>query len=474
MDEKQHMKQHIIPHSDMRFPFPLKRLDKNGQVFFYKNDVYRGIYPHCAEFIQTALHSPIVQQLMQDQKLVKTTICSKQFEGFPVTLQHERMPLASKPKAWSILTYLTAARTYLDIYQKLYNNGFALMDGHPLNFSLADKGYVIWHDFSSIVPRNDIHLNGLHGYLNHFYHPLMIYKYLGDFDFIRSINFQCAKHNYYLIRRPMFLPNIVKIQQLNKKRERKISYKLYNYATNSYFIKASIKEKLRHIYAKTRGRQKVFNDVNRYIDRLRKDISDIHLHQCTRHIHNENNQFDAQTINQKTINKVVECINRLSPKSILDLGGHLSHNLGVKHLKANKIIAILHNEKSASQCTQKLMASNNKIQIFPLLIKKQHIVEGDILEYKTDIAISLYLADYMRIFYLNTFEHIIYFFQQITNKYFIARFNDNYTTLFKQHYDDSNGLTLRRFIDYLEKYFTNVQVLDNNSTDKEVIFLCEK
>jgi len=468
------MAEHIIPSGEVRFPFPLKRLDKTGQVFFYNDCVYRGIYPHCTEYIKCALYLPTVQLLMQEQKLVKTTISDKQLEGFSLILQHEHMPIESKPIEWSILTYLTAAKTYLDIYRKLYNNGFVFSDGHSSNFSLMDKGHVIWHDFGSIIPRDDFHLNGLDAYLEHFYYPLMLYKYTRDFSFIRMINFRCSKDNYYLIRRPKFFPSIIKIQQLNNKLKGNIVYNSYKYTTNKYFNTISMKEKLRLAYTETKGKKKTFNEVNKYIDRLQKDISDINIYHNSHHIANQKEKFDIQIICQQTINRVIDCINSFCPKSIIDLGGHLSYSLGTKDVIANKLIAILHDEMTSSQCTQKLMGSDHNVQTFPILIQRKPLLKGEILKYQSDVAVSLHPHDYIRIFYLNKFELVMYFFQQMTKKYFITCFDEDYSTLFRQHYSKENNLSLANFIEYLEKYFKNVRVLNDYNTEDNVILLCEK
>lgn len=70
--------------SEVQFSPTIRLFDPNGRVFFWKNSVYRGIYPHRVEFIRKLFDNSMIKKLMDQGLIVGTYQTNNQLEGFGI------------------------------------------------------------------------------------------------------------------------------------------------------------------------------------------------------------------------------------------------------------------------------------------------------------------------------------------------------------------------------------------------------
>jgi hypothetical protein len=99
-----------------------------------------GIYPHRAEFIKSLFDDHIVQEMMEKELLIGTCLTEKKLDGFGLVLKHDPAQVFARPKEWSVITYLEAAKSYLILFHELQRRGLTLVDGHWSNFPWLQGG----------------------------------------------------------------------------------------------------------------------------------------------------------------------------------------------------------------------------------------------------------------------------------------------------------------------------------------------
>jgi hypothetical protein len=140
-----------IPKSECEF---VASVDLVGRVFRFEGRVLRGIYPQYVEHIQHIL-SMAEEHRWFEHGLIPTWKTGYQVEGFPLVLEHRRIPFVTYRAEWPGETLRHAALTYLGLCEALSEVGFCLTDSHPWNVLIeSTTPHVV--DWGSIRPANEL------------------------------------------------------------------------------------------------------------------------------------------------------------------------------------------------------------------------------------------------------------------------------------------------------------------------------
>ena len=87
--------------SSKEFTFhPLSMVDRNGRLFWFKGELYRGISSDNALFYRNLFERGIVQELIKDNLLVETEITDLHSDEWVLILKHKIIPFVTYPHEW--------------------------------------------------------------------------------------------------------------------------------------------------------------------------------------------------------------------------------------------------------------------------------------------------------------------------------------------------------------------------------------
>lgn len=129
-------------------------VDLVGRVFYFDGRVLRGIYPEYVEDVLRIL-SLAEERRWFDHGLIPTWKTTFRVEGFPLVLEHRRVPFVTYRAEWPGEALRHAALCYLGLCEALSEAGFCLKDAHPWNVLIeSTTPYVV--DWGSIRPANEL------------------------------------------------------------------------------------------------------------------------------------------------------------------------------------------------------------------------------------------------------------------------------------------------------------------------------
>ena len=76
--------------------------DSGGRVFWWKNELYRGIKEPHLPFCKKLFEEGIVQRLIEKEFLVQTELTNLTLNGYPLVLKHRRVPFVSYANEWLV------------------------------------------------------------------------------------------------------------------------------------------------------------------------------------------------------------------------------------------------------------------------------------------------------------------------------------------------------------------------------------
>ncbi len=72
---------------------PTSFCDGNGRVFWWNGELYRGIPEKCVEFTRGIFADGTVAELIAQEFIPRTELTDLTLPGFPLVVQHERVPV---------------------------------------------------------------------------------------------------------------------------------------------------------------------------------------------------------------------------------------------------------------------------------------------------------------------------------------------------------------------------------------------
>jgi hypothetical protein len=137
-----------IPVTEIAFN---QTIDPNGKLFWWHGEPFRAVRRHHAAFTNALFARGHVSRWVADGWLVPTRATDWVLPGFPLVLQHTKIPFSARAEEWSAPMFRDAALALLDLEQVLEADGLMLQDGHTGNL-LFDGARPVFVDFCSIIP----------------------------------------------------------------------------------------------------------------------------------------------------------------------------------------------------------------------------------------------------------------------------------------------------------------------------------
>jgi hypothetical protein len=130
----------------------LSSSDEIGSVFTHGDRVFRAISPGHAQPVRELLGCGLIQELTRRGLFPETEVANVTLEGYPLLLEHRRLPVTSYPYEWSLAMLRDAGRAVLEVNRLAAEFGYQLKDCHAYNV-LFDGLQPVFVDFGSFVRR---------------------------------------------------------------------------------------------------------------------------------------------------------------------------------------------------------------------------------------------------------------------------------------------------------------------------------
>ncbi|MBN1866967.1 methyltransferase domain-containing protein [Candidatus Sumerlaeota bacterium] len=185
-----------IPQEEIQ-PVASSLVDPAGQLFAWGSGLYRAIRPSHRAFYRDLFETKRIETLF-DRGLVRTRITDYCLEGFPLVLEHDRIPTVSYACEWGSEMLKDAALAYCDLAIELRRRGLGLKDAHPWNM-LFDLGRPVFVDWGSLCPAEHEPVWLYAEFRRWFLYPLLLMAF-GKSDFGRMV----LREHYSLDRTDVF------------------------------------------------------------------------------------------------------------------------------------------------------------------------------------------------------------------------------------------------------------------------------
>lgn len=138
----------LIPEAEIEF-HPTSYADSNGQLFYWKGKLFRGIGAERSDWFKELFERGIIAEL-QDQKLLSSArLTDYSTEQFSLVIEHDLLPFVSYSYEWTVPMLRDAALCVLKLEAALRRKGLALQDAHSGNV-LFHHAQPLWVDLGSI------------------------------------------------------------------------------------------------------------------------------------------------------------------------------------------------------------------------------------------------------------------------------------------------------------------------------------
>ena len=145
------MKKIII---DEVFFEPCSVVDQVGKVFYMDDKIFRAITPPYADFVERTIEHASKADWF-DIGLIPTWRTNYSLPGYPLVIEHKKIPFVTLRGEWSGEGLRNAALCILNINAKLLRSNLCLKDAHPWNV-LFDGTRPFFIDWGSISPLNEL------------------------------------------------------------------------------------------------------------------------------------------------------------------------------------------------------------------------------------------------------------------------------------------------------------------------------
>jgi len=345
--------------------------DTEGEVFVFKDEVFRGIYKDKGAYWRKILKICKKNNLFNDS-LVKTKLASKSLFpnlSYDLVLEHEKVPFISYPHEWTAGMLKDAALLHIDLLLTLNKFDLTLKDFHPFNI-LFDNSKPIFVDFTSII----------------FADELINENYLAPGKCNFPFNFLWNTHSkyFYEMYKAMFAPYLLFPLYLMKKGQfKKTRLKMLQSTLNAstapvfrakdIYPKLTIKEKTVYKFIqllKWLSLTEPGNTKKLFLKILKKETEAIKLpldkSSWTEYYKRKGEDFSFKPSKKWTAKHraIYQAIKRLKPKTVLDVGCNtgwfsiMAANLGCQ------VVAVDIDEASMNLLYKKTKEEN--LSILPL------------------------------------------------------------------------------------------------------------
>ncbi|WP_432772788.1 hypothetical protein [Francisella salimarina] len=129
-------------------------VDPHGDLFFYKNRVFRAINEEYVCDVKNMFSSGFIDELNRKELFPKSWISDVQIEDYNLVIEHEKIEHWNYPYEWSFDMLKDAGLTILEVNEIANKYGYQIFDGHANNvvFNMNKPQYI---DLGSFIKKHN-------------------------------------------------------------------------------------------------------------------------------------------------------------------------------------------------------------------------------------------------------------------------------------------------------------------------------
>src|SRR2546425_1640861 len=93
--------------------------DWNGKLFEWNGALYRAIGPCYLNVLEKLLRDGVLAKLTESGLLIQTDVASLRLDGYPLVVQHRRLPFVTYAAEWGAQMMKAAALLIIDLESEL-------------------------------------------------------------------------------------------------------------------------------------------------------------------------------------------------------------------------------------------------------------------------------------------------------------------------------------------------------------------
>jgi SAM-dependent methyltransferase len=470
-----------IPLAEIAF-HPLSFCDRDGRVFWWRGELYRGITPAKAMFYKEILENGIVQDLTQRNFLVDTTLTPFTLPGYPLIIKHRVVPFVSYANEWCPEMLRDTALFILDMMLELATHHLTLV-GFSTWDLLFDGFRPLYVDFCTI-DRADFDGNRAWHLFKDDFHTYLIYPLrLMAQGYGNLARWLLADYEHNVIH-PEFAvllgyPSLYAELNHQSPQWRSLSWRTLPAAIAPIARRGTrfLRRSLQYIGFDTERRgQDLLHDLRREVERI----------SLPRIASPPDNTFSASlvpsstwTLKQQTVHQV---LSDLQPMTVLDLGsGHgwysqLAASLG------NQVVAIDRDDRLVATCYQR--AKEQGLPILSLVMDIRYpspgqgicnnVIAPALKRLSCDLVLALGLVHLLVFEQHLVFEQIYETLAAFSKSWVLVEFvSGTDPEVYPRWPDCPAWYTFETFRDGLRRYFQKVDLLTSHSQYR-TLMLCQR
>ena len=457
--------------------------DPNGQLFYYKDGLYRGITAKNANFYRQLFKDGIIQRLIAKGLFVETELTDLRLDGYEFVVKQRLLPFVSYPYEWCAEMLKDAALLMIDLTAELNRQKLLIQDVHSWNI-IFDGCRPVYVDFGSIIPA-DKEMSFYYMYdefLRFFIYPLKIMA-----EGHESIA-RCLLHNYDDGVLESDVAALVFGKSLEYKTKKLLTTSLYAAKRCvPYFLRSKLKKNMMPAL-RSEFMSHVYRRQTDFMNKARREIESITIPfkpTVWSQYYKEEGWHPPLTPSEQWNQKhrsFYKVLSDLKPYSFLDIGCSTGWYSRLAALLGCEVVAFDTDEAAVRELYRK--AKEDKLSIQPLVMSFANPSPGygacnksiapAIERLKCDMVFAGALVHHI-VFRKNLiFKQIAEEFSVFSKKWllveFVPREDENVQRWLSEKH---SWYTLDNFISAIKQYFKSVKIYPSYP-EPRILLLCEK
>jgi SAM-dependent methyltransferase len=467
-----------IPLDEIEF-HPNSFCDRDGRVFRWQGELYRGITHHNATLYRDILGKGIVQTLVDQNFLIDTALTTLSLPGYAMVVKHRALPFVSYVHEWCPEMLKDAALFITDMMIELANHGLTLVDFSTWDM-LFEGCRPVFVDFCTI---NCADFDGDRSWTmfkddfqSYFIYPLRLMSQ----GYGHLMRYLLADHTHNLIHPelaallgyPSLYADLLKRSGWHPKITwRNFPAAIHPLRQRSYWLLRRVLLWI-GIDIQVRGCA--------LIQQLRREVDAITLPSCARPADDDLTlpPFQEWTVKQIGVH---QSLSKLRPKTVLDIGcgagwyAHLAASLG------SNVVALDWDAHQVGQCYQ--FARDRSLSILPLVMDIcnpspgqgicNKVIPPAIQRLTCEMVLALGLVHLLVFEQSLTFPQISETLASFAKRWVLVEFiSFEDAEIHRQWPEKPIWYSLEHFIETLEQHFSEVTA-QSAPVESRVLLLCE-
>jgi hypothetical protein len=454
--------------------------DRDGRVFWWQGNLYRGITGHQASFYRNLFEEGVVQSLVNKGFLVETELTNLTLQDYAMVLHHRRVPFVSYANEWCPEMLKDAALFITDMMLELANHNLTLVGFSTWDLLFNDVRPV-YVDFCTI-DRADF--DGDRGWtlFKDDFHTYLIYPLrLMSQGYGNLARWLLADYEHNVIH-PEFA-TLMGYPSLYAELNRQFpSWRSLTWRNVPAVVSPIIRRSTR--FLRTALMKCGFDTEQRgceVVKYLRREVEGIYLPIASPKQESDLSVTPSAAWTPKQY-AVYQVLSDLCPPTVLDIGCHQGWYSQLAASLGSRVVAIDKDDRQVAHCYQ--AAKNRALSILPLVIDIRYpspgqgicnqVITPALRRLPCDLVLALGLVHLLVFDQHLVFEQVCETFAAFSKQWLLVEFISCEDPAIYQH---GSGwppwYRLDTFIEGLKQYFRQVSPLPAHS-EFHTLLLCNK